>query len=268
MTLKFDQFNMVLPPEKPCCRMIVAGPSEAGKSQFLLHFMRANRKKYFTTWVFCGSGGVNPQYRNITHPAMIYDSYKADVLEAIFDTHDQNIKRAGGYDPTNLSHNMMIVLDDIFGQAREVKNSTIIDRIFTEGRQRGISIVVLIQSMSKQILSPAVRPNISYFVILPGTDVFYGNLSDFFPSGTILSKPSTLAKIFTKLSAKATAIKEEGTKFINYALIYNDAGLAYYAVHAFNRPFVSGSKSFLSLVNQLYDPNYQEKQQNKVVVNI
>jgi hypothetical protein len=115
---------------------ILYGQRRTGKTTWLTWFLYCMQGKVdhvvcFSSTNFTGHYG---QYMN---PDLCYDSFNEDVLQKVLD-----IQAAT---PAGQRKRVLVILDDVLDQEKELRQSTSLKALFTMGRHYGISVVVTTQ---------------------------------------------------------------------------------------------------------------------------
>lgn len=137
----FSSYNFQLP-----ARIIFLGRSKSGKTVALKEFIRIYHKKFNAIFIYLGS--ENDDYDFIEPEYVFSDINKIETLFTIQEN--------------NRNSPVLLVIDDFIG-SYNANHSAILDKIFSNGRHKNITICILTQYINK--LSTTQRDNGSYIIV-------------------------------------------------------------------------------------------------------
>ena len=118
------------------CSMVVVGPSQCGKTHFVHQLLThkcivyPNKKPWRVVWCY---NQWQPRYEEIRRDLKNKIEFVEGVPELSEDLHE-----------INPSKHTIIVLDDLMAEA---KDSPVVSKLFTQGRHRNASVILLLQNM-------------------------------------------------------------------------------------------------------------------------
>jgi hypothetical protein len=137
-------------------RMYICGGSGSGKTNYVINLLTCIYPKYFHKVFILSANFYNDQiYRaldgKVPEEQIIVDADEIEpVMQDIFDEQEE---------PDNKTRRVLIVVDDFMN---EVANSKAMQAIFTKGRARNISIILINQSYKS--VHPKIRSNCTHLM--------------------------------------------------------------------------------------------------------
>jgi Cdc6-like AAA superfamily ATPase len=137
-------------------RMYICGSAGSGKTNYTINLLTRIYNKYFNKIYLISANYYNDKiYRaldgKVPEEQIITDADEIDpILEDIFEQQEQE---------ENKGRRVLIVIDDFMN---EVANSKAMQAIFTKGRARGISVILINQSY--KTVHPKIRSNCTHLM--------------------------------------------------------------------------------------------------------
>jgi hypothetical protein len=163
--------------------MIVYGQRRTGKSNWTCWLMKTMAARYDRCVVFC-STLLDGNYQKHVNPKLCFNRFDDFTCQKLID--HQKAKMNNKKTPEKL----LIIMDDVLDQTREIRQSSALNSIFTQGRHFNCSIIVLTQHV--KALPPSFRKNVDACVIFRtySHDMVKGYYEDY---GGMLKRPTFFA---------------------------------------------------------------------------
>ena len=197
---KLDALSPDLP--RPPFRMILAGPSNSGKTNLLIN-MLTDKAFYKNFWkpenIFLFSPTVKLDKKlQLINTVNVYDDWDDTVIQEIVDQQKYILSRPKRYDAENRKKKMphcLIVLDDLIETGAFKRNSSLNKLIF-RARHYNISLIITSQKLSS--ITRLIRLNSDYIIFFePNNGSEYDFfLSEFASKSTRVACEKKLLEIF------------------------------------------------------------------------
>lgn len=131
--------------------MIVYGRRRQGKTTFIKWFVYWNRFKFDEIYVF-SSTSFTGHYESFVPPHHVFPSFNEKMLEALI-----TLQKGDN------SRNMLIILDDVLDDLKDIRKSDALRTLFASGRHLNMPVIVATQY--PRAMTPVFRQNVDAAVI-------------------------------------------------------------------------------------------------------
>lgn len=133
--------------------LVFVGRSNSGKTLLMRSIMAAKCRQFKKAIVMTGSANSAADFAQHVPGCFVHDGFKEDILEQAVDKQDRD-QKAGR------CTSLLIVLDDLAYMAKAIKSCPVIKRIFFNGRQ--YEILLLLSMQYCKTFPPEFRSNCNY----------------------------------------------------------------------------------------------------------
>lgn len=175
MTL--DAFSYEDYDQNPYKNALIIGKTGGGKSLTARHYLKTKCKHIGKFIAVTGSEGANLFWsKALGSEALVYDANNQEDIDALSDIIAKNGKtiRMRKYQnkPILKRHKLCIIFDDT-NDEKVLEKSKIVQKLYTKGRQAGIMVVYLSQTVkNRSSVPPVVRDNSNLvFVVYQGVNM-------------------------------------------------------------------------------------------------
>ena len=155
---KFDLNNI---PEGAIINVI--GKRGSGKSVFIEDLMFTIKNLFPVVTVVSTTDQLNNTFGKHIPAMFIHDNYSSELLEKILERQKSVIKYNKDHPNKQVNPNILLILDDIQGTTKKLRNDTALDTIYTTGRHYHITLISAMQYVNG--LTPTQRSNTDFICL-------------------------------------------------------------------------------------------------------
>lgn len=135
----------------------VIGKRGSGKSVFIEDLMMYLKNIFPVVTVVSTTDQLNNTFGKHIPAMLIHDNYSSELLEKILDRQRRVIEYNKQNPHKQVNPNILLILDDIQGTTKKIRNDIMLDTIYTTGRHYHITLISAMQYVNG--LSPTQRSN-------------------------------------------------------------------------------------------------------------
>lgn len=153
--LSFQKFDITKIQEGSIINVI--GKRGSGKSVFIEDLMLHLRNLFPVVTVVSTTDELNNTFGKHIPAMLIHNNYSSELIKDILDRQRRIIEYNKNHPQNTVNPNLLLILDDIQGTTKKIRNDTMLDTIYTTGRHYHITLISAMQYVNG--LTPTQRSN-------------------------------------------------------------------------------------------------------------
>lgn len=151
----FQKFNLDKIAEGSIINVI--GKRGSGKSVFIEDLMLFFKNMFPVVTVVSTTDQLNNTFGKHIPAMLIHDNYSSELIENILNRQRRVIEYNKQHPTKQVNPNLLLILDDIQGTTKKIRNDIMLDTIYTTGRHYHITLISAMQYVNG--LTPTQRSN-------------------------------------------------------------------------------------------------------------
>lgn len=161
MTLTLKKFNLNKIPEGAIVNVI--GKRGSGKSVFIEDLMFTIKNMFPVVTVVSTTDQLNNTFGKHIPAMLIHDNYSSELIKEILERQKRIIQYNIKNPNKKVNPNILLILDDIQGTTKQIRNDKYLDTIYTTGRHFHITLISAMQYVNG--LTPVQRSNTDFICL-------------------------------------------------------------------------------------------------------
>lgn len=161
MRHNYRQFDLREIPEGSVINVI--GKRGSGKSVFIQDLMYMMKDRFPVVIVVSTTDELNHTFDRHVPSMLIHNTYSSELLENILNRQRRIIAFNQKHPTRKINPNLLLILDDIQGTTKKIRNDTMLDTIYTTGRHYHITLISAMQYVNG--LTPTQRSNTDFICL-------------------------------------------------------------------------------------------------------
>lgn len=161
MKYTFHQFDLNKIPEGAIVNVI--GKRGSGKSVFIEDLMLTLKNLFPVVTVVSTTDQLNNTFGKHIPAMLIHDNYSSELIQSILDRQKRIIEYNKKNPSRKVNPNILLILDDIQGTTKKIRNDILLDTIYTTGRHYHITLISAMQYVNG--LTPVQRSNTDFICL-------------------------------------------------------------------------------------------------------